>query len=1558
MSLKSRQLLFFLIIVVSASAMDVQIVGSSDSHLLVEVRFDSIAVHRYLQEGVWYSRVTLPNAGALMEPGKPDLPMAGIMLGIPANSKPKLTVLNESGEIREIGTVAVAEGKISEPMTGWYPAKAAEIGADGLIRRQRTLQVSLFPVRYAADKGVAHISRSMTLRIDFNSSAVTSPAVVEAEFEPVYRNLLANYEQSRSWRAASTPSLSKSSAVPSFVRLYVQQEGVYSVTGRELAEAGVDLLSVDPQSVALYCKGKPVPVLVEGQADGRFDYQDRIIFIGEHNRGDNSYYSSFSDNNVYQLTWGTGPSLRFSPLAVPPTGDWSSAAEVARMTLHFEKDLRYERMIGYPHADDDHWMWAQLTDDDEFHMAVDLPGYVDGSINLRAVFHGITKSKNSQINHHVQALINDQPVGEAWGASDTPFALEASAFTLSKPAPMRLKLRLPRDLPGVQQDAVFLNWFEFDYDRRLTAENGELVFDLTDRLPSDLCISGFDRDGVFILTQNGARLSGYGVRRSSDGAEFLLSAASLTPTRVYAVSEKGLRRVSRVEIDQPSALRSAGGADYLIVTHREFLTSAHRLADYRESAGLRTQVVDVQDVYDEFGGGVYDPRAIRQFVKFAFENWRPAPTYLLLLGDATYFMDKAGNGKSTFRSFVPSYMVNTTSFGMTSSDNYFAAVSGDDDLPDLFVGRLPANSTEQAEVMIDKIIAYETRQTADVWRRNVSLIAGSGDFFSTAADYVDAHHLPRWLAVNKLYTDPNSPKFRTTEDLIDWINQGQSILNFLVHGAGEQIDDNDLLGKDDMLRLKNADRYSFAVTMSCYIGHFDNPEKHSLGEALLTEPNRGIMALFGSAGKSYRYADFYFNNAVFDGIFRQKRRTLGEITTFAKYDLISQTRGFYEPVRNFLLLGDPATRLILPEASLPLTLSKTVLVEGDKLRVSGEVSGRGTLTLTAVNDADSVIAEKQLEASGKFEIDLVTMTPQLRRAWGESGGSGHVRAFFNNGAAAAVGAQQFSVVRPLIRRFTHQPLYPVSYEPVTFVAEIDANAGTGAVQALTVQWAVGLNWNETPMIRDGNLWKTTAPLSFEEGTVVNYRLRIRSADGFIETDVTRYAVQYKPDLFTDAPLRLTGNGDLLVTVKNRGESDARNVPVRVMNLTGNRPLVESVIVPLIRSRADTSVTAPLAPLPAGSYDLEVIIDPDNVIPEEDKINNRALRTLHVITPGEGSNGVLRFFDNDVTVYLPEKSVLHSVSLELKPYTSAELSQAAQASALTSLKTATAAPQFFQLQLADSTVTTAPVKVTIGFDPEDSLTAEQAADGLRIYAWLPEFKLWKGLPTTRVVMGSRVSATLPAGVATFALMASSDREAPQVRIGVEGQHFADGDVVPSRPTFLISLEDAGGVDVTPEALIVTLDGAQVAPADFTLSFDPQNPRLARLSFSPTVSRDHELRVSVADLHGNSTARTVRFRVAQEFGVEFVANHPNPFLTETTVAFIVNDLASKVKLDIYTVSGRHVRAFEFADITGYHEVDWFGEDERGEPVANGVYYLKFVAVQDSKRIEKIVKMAKLQ
>ncbi|NIQ89746.1 MAG: hypothetical protein GWN93_12145, partial [Deltaproteobacteria bacterium] len=183
--------------------------------------------------------------------------------------------------------------------------------------------------------------------------------------------------------------------------------------------------------------------------------------------------------------------------------------------------------------------------------------------------------------------------------------------------------------------------------------------------------------------------------------------------------------------DSPSDLAdTANSVDYILITHQDlgwdgggaqqgWLTD---LVNLREDSGLTVKVVNVTDIYDEFSYGIPTPVAIRDFLSYAYENWRtPAPQYVLLVGDSTYdFKDNYNRGTVNH---VPAYTVFTDYMGETVTDEYFVTISGADALVDMYIGRLPANSAADAAAMAAKIIAYETGLNSSSWEKNIVLVA-------------------------------------------------------------------------------------------------------------------------------------------------------------------------------------------------------------------------------------------------------------------------------------------------------------------------------------------------------------------------------------------------------------------------------------------------------------------------------------------------------------------------------------------------------------------------------------------------------------------------------------------------------------------------------------------------------------------------------------------------------------------------------------------------------------------------------------------------------------------
>ena len=142
------------------------------------------------------------------------------------------------------------------------------------------------------------------------------------------------------------------------------------------------------------------------------------------------------------------------------------------------------------------------------------------------------------------------------------------------------------------------------------------VWDITNPF-SPVKLNGAESQGAFSFNNDCSELKEYVAFESS----------FLTPVAIGKIKNQDLHQM--------------GPFDFLIVAHPRFLADATRLAAFHKTYDkLRTAVVSVDQIYNEFASGSPDPTAIRNFVKMFYDragtDTTRRPRYLLLFGDASY----------------------------------------------------------------------------------------------------------------------------------------------------------------------------------------------------------------------------------------------------------------------------------------------------------------------------------------------------------------------------------------------------------------------------------------------------------------------------------------------------------------------------------------------------------------------------------------------------------------------------------------------------------------------------------------------------------------------------------------------------------------------------------------------------------------------------------------------------------------------------------------------------------------------------------------------------------
>ncbi len=280
----------------------------------------------------------------------------------------------------------------------------------------------------------------------------------------------------------------------------------------------------------------------------------------------------------------------------------------------------------------------------------------------------------------------------------------------------------------------------------------------------------------------------------------------------YATTTAKLKTPAEITIDAASNLKSSReNIDYIIITHEAFYDDIASLKEYRTLKGLNVETVKIQDIYDEFSYGIKDARAIKDFLTYAYNNWKTGshPTYVLLVGDASIdYRDDTGN--FTLKGnvdYVPTYLYETYLLGDTPTDNWFACVGGTDPIPDMIIGRLCVKTSADVNNIVAKIQAYEA-SAPGAWSKRIILAADNESVFESTSDNLAAL-LPDNFTAEKVYLNSYNNVQDATNDLINKINDGALITNYTGHGSvdnwsGEFLfhtpDDKDSIPRNDVVR--------------------------------------------------------------------------------------------------------------------------------------------------------------------------------------------------------------------------------------------------------------------------------------------------------------------------------------------------------------------------------------------------------------------------------------------------------------------------------------------------------------------------------------------------------------------------------------------------------------------------------------------------------------------------------------------------------------------------------------------------------------------------------------
>ena len=741
---------------------------------------------------------------------------------------------------------------------GLFPEEAARILGKGYQGNAEKVQLELSPLRWDDESGELLLSRRLVVRLSFE------------------RGRDETSDGSKSRRAARQGRRSL------LARLATIAPGLYAVRYDEVFGRGARVFSAE--SLRLSRLGEAVAFHLE--PDGaRWGPGSRLYFVSPGGSA-----NPYGHEAMFELELSKGTLMEVRPAASTRETVSFALARVERETNRFYQ----AGLVDAP----DIWLWDMLLSPATKSFPFEVDALADGPVHVEVRLQGASDFDDVS-DHHLAVYVNETWIGETTWDGKTYRAFEAEvASGVLKEGANALELRNLGDA-GAPHSMVFLDRFTVQYPQKLDSRR------------SGPFEGEFSETGAAVIAGVGTNARVVDV--TVENRPIWLSGASSLPRgsisfmveqgrRYLAASEEELHR-PRVERPSSSRLRGGAGSDYLVIAPRRYFATLEPLLELRRGQGLKVRVAPLEAIFDEFGFGERRPEAIRDFLRYAYHEKSPARLrYVLLVGDATYdFKDYLETGVSNQ---LPPLIVRT-SYLWTASDPSLAMVNGDDLLPDVALGRLPAADDGELRLMIDKILAFESG-TASVYSSPMVLVADNPD---AAGDFIaDADEIAAGVLagrnVRKIYLSSLGTQ-GTREGVLRAFDDGSSLVSYMGHGGISLWADENVLSTEDVSRLRSQAQQPLLLTMNCLNGYYHFPYFDSLGEALLKAGGRGAVAAFSPSGLSLNEPAHRYHQALLEALFRKNHRRLGDAVLDAQ-EVYAASGAFPELLVIYHLLGDPA----------------------------------------------------------------------------------------------------------------------------------------------------------------------------------------------------------------------------------------------------------------------------------------------------------------------------------------------------------------------------------------------------------------------------------------------------------------------------------------------------------------------------------------------------------------------------------------------------------------------------------------------------------------------------
>ncbi|HET8886003.1 MAG TPA: type IX secretion system sortase PorU, partial [Salinimicrobium sp.] len=570
----------------------------------------------------------------------------------------------------------------------------------------------------------------------------------------------------------------------------------------------------------------------------------------------------------------------------------------------------------------------------------------------------------SEIDTHMDVRINDQPVGSMQfnDITENILAMDGSLSAQYNANSDEIDIELIYNNMGNPASTAYLDFISIEAERLLQIEGKQLHFTNEEAASASgigeyVIQNASDVSEVWDVTN---LTSVFALEDVGTGNTYNFKAelgaerkyVAILPSDYHTPQKESDSKVENQNLKGTifkTAQNDFEDLDYLLVTTEALRSQAEKLANHRRNFdGLHVKVVTVDKIYTEFSTGKQDIVAIRNFIKYIYDNASSIDNrikYIGLLGEASVdYKDRLEDNNN----IVPTYE-DYQSFSLTGAfvtDDFYGMMDplegniSSSDMLDIAIGRMLADDAQMAEEVISKIIDYDKKESYGRWRNNVVTIADDAanvNEFYNLIEHTD--DLANGISLNKptlnvfkIYLDAfqqessaGGDRYPAVNDAInDAVEKGALVINYFGHGGESGLAHERVVTQSDVMNWSNTAHYPLFVTVTCQFTKFDNPLRISAGELVVTNPTGGAAGLISTTREITIPDGKVFNNNLNPFLYEY-----GGPSNISIAEALRKTKNSVSigGKRNVSYFGDPAMKLSLPDPNIRLTKINDVPIE-------------------------------------------------------------------------------------------------------------------------------------------------------------------------------------------------------------------------------------------------------------------------------------------------------------------------------------------------------------------------------------------------------------------------------------------------------------------------------------------------------------------------------------------------------------------------------------------------------------------------------------------------------